>query len=289
MHVSKKLACGMLAAGAPLATAGALALASSPAAASSAGGLPVLTLKMNGKSIKVSGKTVSGAVTVRSIVSKEKAAEPVLVRLNQGVTLAQFAKAFKGAAKDPNTASLVGAIVFDADAGPGTSNVQTVLPTSAGASKTTYVAIDLAGKGAPRIAPFTVTKSSSPAKLPKAAATTRSIEFAFRGASTLKVGTMVRGVNDGWLVHMNDFQGVKSKKDGMKAIAGLRKGTPTRKLAKYLNSSFFSVFEPVSHGATQQTVLQAKPGYYVEVCFMTTQDGRAHTQLGMERLVKVVK
>ncbi len=289
MHVSKKLACGVLAAGAPLVTAGALALASSPAAATGAGGPPVVTLKMNGKSIQVSGKTVSGAVTVRSIVSKEKAAEPVLVRLNQGVTLAQFAKVFKNAAKDPNNASLVGAIVFDADAGPGTSTFQTVLPTSAGASKTQYVAIDLGGKGAPRVAPFTVRKSSSPAKLPAAAATTKSIEFAFRGASTLKVGSVVRGVNDGWLVHMNDFQGVKSKKDGMKVVAGLRKGTPMRKLAKYLNSSFFSVFEPVSHGATQQSVLRTKPGYYVEACFMTTQDGRSHTLLGMERLVHVVK
>jgi hypothetical protein len=36
-------------------------------------------------------------------------------------------------------------------------------------------------------------------------------------------------------------------------------------------------------------VLKAKPGYYVEACFMKTQDGRFHTQLGMERLVKVVK
>ena len=36
-------------------------------------------------------------------------------------------------------------------------------------------------------------------------------------------------------------------------------------------------------------MLKAKPGYYVEACFMDTQDGREHTRLGMERLVKVVK
>ena len=39
----------------------------------------------------------------------------------------------------------------------------------------------------------------------------------------------------------------------------------------------------------QQAVLNAKPGYYVEACFMDTQDGREHTQLGMERLIRVVK
>ncbi len=289
MHVSKKLACGLLAAGAPLATAGALALASSPAAASSSGGLPTLTLTMNGSSIKVSGQQVSGAVTIRSVVSKEKAAEPLLVRLNQGVTLAQFAKVFRHAAQDPNRASLVGGIVFDADAGPGTSTFQTVLPTSAGASKTQYVAIDLAGKGAPRIAPFTLSKSSAPAKLPKASATTSAIEFGFRGSSTLKNNTMVRGVNDGWLVHMNDFQGVKSAKAGRKVLRLLKAGAPQKQLRPYLTNAFFSVFEPVSHGAVQQSILKAKPGYYVEVCFMTTEDGRPHTVLGMERMVKVVK
>jgi hypothetical protein len=39
----------------------------------------------------------------------------------------------------------------------------------------------------------------------------------------------------------------------------------------------------------QQTVLKAKPGWYVEACFMDTQDGREHVQLGMERLVHIVK
>jgi hypothetical protein len=38
----------------------------------------------------------------------------------------------------------------------------------------------------------------------------------------------------------------------------------------------------------QQEILRAKPGYYIEVCFMDTQDHLEHTQLGMLRLVKVV-
>ena len=98
----------------------------------------------------------------------------------------------------------------------------------------------------------------------------------------------MRGVNDGWLVHMNDFQGVKSAKAGRKVIALLRAGKQ-RQARPYLTNSFFEIFGPASHGAVQQYVLHTKPGYYVEACFMNTQDGREHTQLGMERLVKVVK
>ena len=39
----------------------------------------------------------------------------------------------------------------------------------------------------------------------------------------------------------------------------------------------------------QQEVLIAKPGFYVQACLMDTQDGREHTQLGMERLIKITK
>jgi hypothetical protein len=46
---------------------------------------------------------------------------------------------------------------------------------------------------------------------------------------------------------------------------------------------------PLSSGALQQETITAKPGIYVEVCFMETQDGRAHTQLGMERIIKITK
>ena len=181
MSMSKKLACGVVAAGAPLAAAGALALASSPAAASSSEGLPVLTVNMSGSAITVGGSQVSGAVTVRSTVSGERQGTAILVRLNKGVSQAQFVKALRMASKDPNAVQLVGAIVFDSTTAKGqTGNVQTVLAPAR------YVAIDVAGKSQPRVAMFTVSKSSSPAKLPAAAATTKSIEFGFRGSSTLR-------------------------------------------------------------------------------------------------------
>ena len=45
---------------------------------------------------------------------------------------------------------------------------------------------------------------------------------------------------------------------------------------------------PASPGGMQQQVLNAKPGLYVEACFMDTQDRREHTRLGMTRLVRIV-
>ena len=54
------------------------------------------------------------------------------------------------------------------------------------------------------------------------------------------------------------------------------------------NSAFVGLLGPASPGAMQQQVLNAPPGYYVEACFMDTQDGREHTQLGMVRVVQIV-
>ncbi len=31
------------------------------------------------------------------------------------------------------------------------------------------------------------------------------------------------------------------------------------------------------------------PGWYVIACFMDTQDGREHSQLGMDRVIQVVR
>jgi len=135
---------------------------------------------------------------------------------------------------------------------------------------------------------FTVGAAAAPGPLQEPQATVRSIEFGFRGPTTLKDNTMIRGMNEGWLVHMNDLVGVKSRRAGQRVISLLRAGKDG-KAFRYTNRSFYEIFGPVSHGAVQQQMMKTKPGYYVEVCFMNTQDGREHTQLGMERLVKVVK
>jgi hypothetical protein len=61
------------------------------------------------------------------------------------------------------------------------------------------------------------------------------------------------------------------------------------KAMKLASRHFLSLAGPISPGGIQQAVLNAKPGYYVEACFMDTQDGREHTQLGMMRLIRVIK
>ena len=248
--------------------------------------LPTLKVALTGTTgVSVSGSMVSGAVSVTSTFSGKAPSGPNangptvgLVRLNPGVTLQQAAGAVQSHHGDINALTPYGALVVDAGA-PGT--IQTVLTPG------NWVALNVTGN-TPAFAPFTVTQSSSPAALPGAAATQTAIEFAFRGPTVLHNGTIVRAVNGGWLVHMIDLIGVKSRSDGQKVIALLRAGND-HKAMKLATSSFVGLLGPASPGAMQQGVLQTKAGYYVEACFMDTLDGREHTQLGMERLVKVVK
>jgi hypothetical protein len=266
-----------------------LALSTGAASASHArasSSLPTLNVALSGTTgVSVSGSMTSGAVNVTSTFSGKAPSGPNangptvgLVRLNPGVTIQQAAGAVQSHHGDINALTPYGTLVVDAGA-PGT--VQTVLTPGA------WVALNVTGNS-PAFAPFTVTQSASPAALPAAAATQTAIEFGFRGPTVLHDGTIVRAVNGGWLVHMIQLIGVKSRSNGQKVIALLKAGKDN-KASKLATNSFVSLIGPASPGAMQQQVLQAKPGYYVEACFMTTLDGREHTQLGMERLIKIVK
>lgn len=267
------------------AAAGAFAALALAGGAGAAGSMPVVHVALKGtKGVTLSGSPVSGAVTFTSTFSGKlpKGAQGAafgIVRLNPGVTIQQAAGAVQSHHGDINALDPYGAIIADSDS-PGT--IQTVLTPG------NYVALNLTGQGNPGFAPFTVTKSSSPAALPKAAATEASIEFAFRGPTVLHQGTIVRAENKGWLVHMITLFGVKSASAGRKAMALLKAGKDNKAFA-YTNGQFADLMGPASPGAMQQEVLHAKPGYYVEACFMDTLDGREHTRLGMERLIKVVK
>ena len=66
-------------------------------------------------------------------------------------------------------------------------------------------------------------------------------------------------------------------------------GCGVGKAQRLSNHRFLDLAGALSPGAVQQAVLNAKPGYYVEACFMDTQDHREHTQLGMLRLIRIVK
>jgi hypothetical protein len=270
--------------------AAALVVAASVVLVGSAGAtpkaLPTLNIALTGTSgVSVSGSRVSGAVSVVSTFTgtlpkgSMGGAAFGLVRLNPGVTIAQAAGAVQSHHGDINALTPYATLFVDAGA-PGT--VETVLTPGR------WVALNTTGNGQPGFAPFTVGKSSSPAPLPAATATETAVEFAFHGPTKLHNGTMIRAENGGFLVHMVVLVGARNLKlaDARQLIALLRAGKD--KQAMKIATAGISLLEPASPGAMQQQVLNAKPGYYVEACFMDTQDHREHTQLGMARIVQVV-
>jgi hypothetical protein len=280
----KRFASLFAAAGA-VAAISAFALAGGAGAASS---LPTLNIALSGKTgISVSGGEVSGAVNVVATHTGAGAANAsfALVRVNPNTNPSvEIPAAFQAVGArhgDENALTARGDAVLVSANAPST--VQTVLTPG------TWVALNDTSMGKPGFQVFQVSNSSSPAALPAAAATSTAIDFGFKGPSVLHNGSVVRAVNGGFLVHMNDLIGVKSKAAGQKLVTLLRAGAPMKKLRPFFTKSFVSLMDPASPGALQQMVLNTKPGFYVEACFMNTQDGREHTQLGMERLVKVVK
>jgi hypothetical protein len=256
-----------------------LARATTAAAAHAA--LPKITVAMNGKKITVGGALQSGGVRIVSTVTREPQGDPIFVRLDPGVTLAQFfALLHSSAAGDPNNLNGTASIVTDAQANKGTSRIQANLKAGQ------YVAFDTA-RGNPAKWPFTtftIAKAAHPASLPRPAATIAAIEFGFRGPGTLHRGDLVRFANHGFLVHMIVFATASSHRQARKVARFLKEGKQ-RKAQRHA-TGFGTFAGPISHGAYQQLVVRHR-GWYVLACFMQTQDGRDHTRLGMERVIHV--
>jgi hypothetical protein len=247
--------------------------------------LPTLSLAVTKSSITVAGATQSGAVNVVSTATGVKEASVILVLLKPGATFEEAEAAIQKAHGDTNVVSKYGSLVFDAEVTPGhSSEAQTYLQPGQ------YVAVVPGGegKGSKAHALFTVSAVASPAALPAPEATIRSIEFGFHGPSTLHDGELVRFENEGFLVHMDIAFPVKSMKAAHKAVKYLLAGKE-KAVEKLIAGPPAGFAGPLSHEAFQQETITAKPGIYVEVCFMDTQDGRSHSQLGMERIIKITK
>jgi hypothetical protein len=245
--------------------------------------LPRISVAMNGKKIAVSGALQSGGVQIVSTVTREPLGAPIFVRLDPGVTLAQFfAVLHSGAAGDPNNLDGIAAIVTDAQANKGTSRIQANLKSGQ------YVAFDSA-RGNPARWPFTtftIATAAHPAALPRPAATIAAIEFGFRGPGTLHRGDLVRFANHGFLVHMIVFATAASHRQARKVARYLKEGKQRK--AQRHSTGFGTFAGPLSHGSYQQLVVRHR-GWYVLACFMQTQDGRDHTRLGMERVIHIVR
>ena len=270
-----------------LAVSAALAVAAIAAGAGSAqaAALPTLTITASTSAVTVSGATQAGAVNIDTIAAAgTKEPGVLLIALRPGFTGAEVIAFLSEHKKsDPNNASKYGAIVFDNEASPGKgSEAQTVLTAG------TYLALVTEGEGGPKQhTEFTVAPSKSPAALPTAEATEKTIEFGFRGPTTLHDGELVQWENEGFLVHMDLVVPVKSKAAAKKLVKLLLAGNE-RSAGKLIAGQPFGV-GPLSTGGFQQTTISAKPGWYVQLCFMDTQDGRQHTRLGMERIIKIAK
>ncbi len=241
--------------------------------------LPKINITMNGKKITVSGALQSGGVEVVSKVSHEPQGDPTLIRLDPGVSVAQLLKA---AAGDPNNIALIASIVFSPQADQGTTTAQANLTPGR------YVAVDLASNSkTPPLTTFTIAKAAAPARLPRPQATISAIEFGFRGPGRLRDGELVRFANHGFLVHMIVAARGRNAA-GARRIARLLKAGKDGK-AQRLATGFFTFFNIMTHDAYQQQVISNRPGHWVLACFMDTQDGREHTTLGMERVIRIRK
>ncbi len=260
----------------------ALATSSSPARPAAATSLHVIRVAMNGKKITVSGNLQSGGARVVSTVTREAQGSPTFVRLDPGVTVAQFLAALPAIGQDQNNITGIGAIVFSPQANRGTSAAQVYLQPGQ------YIALDVGNNsGKPPLTTFAVTKSSAPANLPAPAARMHTIEFGFRGPSTLQDGTLVRFGNHGFLVHMMIAVRASSKANAQRIARLLKAGRDGA--AQHLADGFTAFFNVLTHNSYQQQILNARPGWWVLACFMDTQDHREHTTLGMERVIRIVK
>lgn len=280
---SKRIAASALAAVSLAALVGGMLTTGAAQAAT----LPTATASVSATSITVSGALQSGAVNIVSTATGGKEPSVVLFKVKPGVSLTEV-YAFLDSnklASDPNAAAKLGALVFDAEAGKGKpTEAQTVLAPGQ------YVALNTEGETPskwPRSS-FAVADSPTPTALPAAQATEKTIDFGFRGPAVLHIGELVRFENEGSVVHMNIGLTVKSKKAAQKALKGLATGKE-RGLEKLASGPPVGFAGPLSSGASQQSTITAKPGWYVQACFMSTQDGRPHTLIGMERIIKIVK
>ena len=263
-----------------------LVVVSSASAASGQGTLPQLSLAIAPSSISVAGPMQSGGVNVVTTNGGKKEAQAILFLLKPGVS-AKEVEAFLGSkqAQDPNAASKYGSIVFSAESIParGTSEFETSLVPGQ------YLGLGAFGHDSPELhTTFEVAAAASPVALPRPEATISSIEFGFRGPSTIHQGELVRFQNQGYLAHMDVAFPVASKRAAQEVAAGFRTGK-SKGLEKLVTGAPVTFQGVVSHGAYQQETITARPGWYVQVCFMETQDHRPHTLLGMERPLRITK
>lgn len=273
--------------GALLATA-LTAIGFASAGTAQAASLPTITIAATTTTATVTGPLESGGANIVSSSTGVKEGSLILFLLKPGATVAE-AEAYlrEGKGKgDPNNSATLGTIVFDTELATGLRGESQI--NLAAGQYLVLVGLNEGNSEPKLVSTFKVSPAKAPAALPAPEATVRSIEFAFRGASTLHDGELVRFENEGFLVHMDVAFPVKNMKAAKQAVKYLLAGKE-KAVEKLISGPAVTFAGPLSHDAYQQETITAKPGIYVQVCFMDTQDGRDHTRLGMERIIKITK
>ena len=269
-----------------LAAAVALPLASAaPAAAKSAARLPQIIVTMTGRKITVGGALHSGGVQIVSKVTREPQGDPTFVRLDPGVTVAQFLAALPKIAADPNNIDGIGSIVLSPQADKGVSSVQANLAAGL------YVALDLGSNAKiPPLTHFTIGTAASPARLPRPRAHHRLRSSSASAApARLHDGELVRfanprlpGAHDRRRPRLATPAGARS------GSRGLLKGGPGRQGggAWPPASPPSSALCPMA-GFTSRGITAPGPATGCWPASWTPRTAASTPQLGMERVIRI--
>ncbi len=262
-------------------------LIAAPASSAAAGGTPQeVSITIARGSVSVAGTAESGAARIRTSAAEGLSEPaPVLVLLDPGVKPGELVALLAAdGARDANSVSRFGTIVFDAPLRPGTES-EAQISLAAGS----YVALNAEGEHSSSWShtSFTVSASGAPDRLPAPAAVEKTLDFAFKGPRTLHDGELVRFVNEGVLAHMQELLPARGRRSAEALVRSLLIGHE-RAAERLVSAAPVILAGPLSGGAFQQARVMAPPGWYVQVCPLHTQDGRSEAQLGMERVIRVL-
>jgi hypothetical protein len=229
----------------------------------------------------------AGLVTVTMTNNGAEPHHAQLVKLNDGVTMAEFEEALQSG--DPNaTGPLAGFVGGPAVVGPGASS-RVILRLEVGQ----YVALCFVPSpdGVPHLAkgmvfPFSVTGEDEGAPDPPADAAVTLLDYSFELPGRVAAGPQVWNVaNQGAEAHELVIYrpAPELTADELVALLTAAESPPGTGTGAPAEQPFVAVggMQALSGGRSGWVVLDLEPGEYVAVCYVPTADGVPHLMLGM--------
>jgi uncharacterized cupredoxin-like copper-binding protein len=250
--------------------------AATPAAAPTA--LPLIHVKAADFKFDMPATVPAGAASLHLMNEGKELHHAVIVRLEDGKTLADLAQAMKTEGPPPPWVKFVGGPNGVAPGGTATATL--LLTPGHYAAICVIPGTDLiphVAKG--MVQGFEVTASSAPAAMPAATDTIRLKDYRFGAGRPLTAGRHTIFVqNDGPQVHelvLLKLSPGKTVKDfGVWATAGGMKGPPP--------AMPMGGVAPLDAGGTNLFTVNLTPGEYGYICFVPdAKDGKLHLEHGM--------